>query len=87
MISGYYVALERTLFFDSVDEASLKLWEVNVKVHEKGMELIKPGIRCCDIAHELNKIFAEYDLLKYRTFGYGHSFGTLSHYYGRESWS
>ncbi|MDZ7829845.1 MAG: hypothetical protein U5K33_10290 [Halofilum sp. (in: g-proteobacteria)] len=22
---------------------------------------------------------------KYRTFGYGHSFGVLSHYYGREA--
>ena len=27
----------------------------------------------------------EHDLLQYRTFGYGHSFGTLSHYYGREA--
>ena len=25
------------------------------------------------------------DLLQYRTFGYGHSFGVLSHYYGREA--
>ena len=24
-------------------------------------------------------------MLKYRTFGYGHSFGVLSHYYGREA--
>lgn len=23
--------------------------------------------------------------MRYRTFGYGHSFGTLSHYYGREA--
>ena len=27
----------------------------------------------------------EHDLLKYRTFGYGHSFGVLSHYFGREA--
>jgi creatinase len=27
----------------------------------------------------------ELNLLKYRTFGYGHSFGVLSHYYGREA--
>ena len=25
------------------------------------------------------------DILQYRTFGYGHSFGVLSHFYGRES--
>ena len=85
MISGYYTALERTMFYDHVDDASLKLWEVNVKVHEAGLALVKPGIRCCEIAHELNKIYEEYDLLKYRTFGYGHSFGVLSHYYGREA--
>jgi creatinase len=85
MNSGYYVALERTLFFDHVDDASLKLWEVNVKVHEEGMKLIKPGVACRDIALELNKIFEEYGLLESRTFGYGHSFGVLSHYYGREA--
>jgi creatinase len=85
MISGYYTALERTLFFGEVDAASLKLWEVNVRVHEEGQKLLKPGVRCCDVALELNKIFEEHNLLQYRTFGYGHSFGVLSHYYGREA--
>ena len=85
MIAGYYVARERTLFYDNVDDASLKLWEINVKVHEEGMKLIKPGVACKDIALELNKIFEEYGLLESRTFGYGHSFGVLSHYYGREA--
>ena len=84
-ISGYYTALERTLFFDHCDDASLKLWEINVKVHEAGLKLVKPGARCCDVAHALNEIFADHGVLKYRTFGYGHSFGVLSHYYGREA--
>ena len=85
MISGYYTALERTLFFDSCDDASLKLWGINCEVHKKGLSLIAPGKRCCDIAQELNEIYAQNDLLEYRTFGYGHSFGVLSHYYGREA--
>ena len=34
---------------------------------------------------ELNELFAELGYLKYRTFGYGHSFGVLSHFYGREA--
>jgi len=55
MISGYYVALERTLFYDHIDDVSLKLWEVNVKVHEEGMKLIKPGVACKDIALELTR--------------------------------
>jgi len=85
MISGYYTALERTLFLGHASDEHLRLWEVNCKVHDEGKKLLKPGARCSDIAKELNKIYQEYDLLKYRTFGYGHSFGTLSHYYGREA--
>jgi creatinase len=85
MISGYYTALERTLFVDKIDDASLKVWEANVKVHKRGLELIKPGVKCSAICHELNELFAELGYLHYRTFGYGHSFGVLSHFYGREA--
>jgi len=85
MISGYYTALERTLFLEKIDEASLKAWEANIKVHKKGLELIKPGNKCSDICKELNDLFAQLGYLQYRTFGYGHSFGVLSHFYGRES--
>ncbi len=85
MISGYYQALERTLFFHHASKRELQLWEINCEVHRKGLSLIKPGVRCCDIAAELNEIFLRYNLLEYRTFGYGHSFGSLSHYYGREA--
>ncbi|MFQ5544338.1 MAG: M24 family metallopeptidase [Acidiferrobacterales bacterium] len=85
MIAGYYTALERTLFLDSATDREIELWEINCQVHRRGLELIRPGVRCCDIAAELNEIYLERDLLQYRTFGYGHSFGTLCHYYGREA--
>ena len=85
MIGGYYTALERTLFVDHVDDASLRYWNINVEVHEAGLKLIKPGAVCGDIAKQLNEIFRGYDVLQHRTFGYGHSFGVLSHYYGREA--
>ena len=85
MIAGYYTALERTLFLDHASDDHLRLWNVNVEVHKRGLELIMPGVRCCDIAKELNEIYKAHGLLKYRTFGYGHSFGVLSHYYGREA--
>ena len=85
MIQGYYTALERTLFLHHCDDASLRYWQINVEVHERGLELIKPGARCCDIAAELNEIYAGHGVLDRRTFGYGHSFGVLCHYYGREA--
>ena len=85
MIAGYYTALERTLFAEECSDEHLRLWEINVRVHERGLDLIRPGARCCDIAAELNEIYKEHRLLESRTFGYGHSFGVLSHYYGREA--
>jgi creatinase len=85
MISGYYTALERTLFLGEPDAASRRIWEANVAAHELGISLIKPGARCSDICAEINDLFAARDLLQFRSFGYGHSFGVLSHYYGREA--
>ena len=85
MIFGYYTALERTLFCEFASDAHLDLWEKNVAVHERGLDLIRPGARCMDIAAELNEMYRSWDLLQYRSFGYGHSFGVLCHYYGREA--
>lgn len=85
MISGYYTALERTLFVEEVDDASRAIWQANVDAHELGMSLLKPGASCAEVTEQINAFFAERDLLQYRTFGYGHSFGVLSHYYGREA--
>ena len=85
MIAGYYTALERTMFYKEVDKKSLEYWNINVEVHEAGLKLIKPGIKCSEVCAELNEIFQGYGLLPNRSFGYGHSFGVLSHYYGREA--
>ena len=85
MISGYYTALERSLVLGEPDAATLKAWEANVAVHKRGLDLIKPGVSCAAITHELNALFEDLGYLDYRSFGYGHSFGVLSHYYGREA--
>ncbi len=85
MISGYYTALERTMFVGEVDAASRHVWEVNVAAHEYGMSLLVPGATCAEVTEKLNTFFEERQMLQYRTFGYGHSFGILSHYYGREA--
>jgi creatinase len=85
MISGYYTALERTLFLHHASDEHLRIWEINCAVHRRGLELLRPGARCGDVAAELNDIYRSHNLLGYRSFGYGHSFGVLSHYYGREA--
>ena len=61
MISGYYTALERTLFVETVDAASLEIWEANVARHEYGMSLLKPGASCAEVTEKINTFFAERD--------------------------
>ena len=85
MISGYYTALERTMFVETVDPASQSYWDANVAAHEMGISLLKPGASCAEITAGVNAFFEDRNLLQYRSFGYGHSFGVLSHYYGREA--
>ena len=43
----------------------------------------RPGVKCSEIADELNEMLLSEGMLQLRTFGYGHSFGVISHYYGR----
>ena len=85
MIAGYYTALERTLFLGQATEEQLRIWQINCDIHRRGLEILRPGKRCGEIAAELNEIYRAHDLLGYRSFGYGHSFGVLCHYYGREA--
>src|SRR5699024_10738745 len=64
---------------------SLELWKLNVEAYELGLELIKPGAVAQEVAATINRFFEGHDLLKYAPIGYGHSFGVMSPYYGREA--
>ncbi|MDN5732282.1 MAG: aminopeptidase P family protein [Yaniella sp.] len=85
MMSGHYTAMERTMTLGQPDQATLDLWKINVEAYQLGLELIKPGAIAQDIAAKINRFFEKQDLLKYAPIGYGHSFGVMSPYYGREA--
>lgn len=85
MMSGHYTAMERTMFLGEPDKPTLEIWKRNVEAYELGLELVKPGAVAGDVAAELNRFFEKHDLLQYAPIGYGHSFGVMSPYYGREA--
>ena len=62
MISGYYTALERTFFVETVDANSLAIWQANVDAHEYDMNLLKPGVSCAEVTQKVNVFFAEREL-------------------------
>ena len=57
------------MFLNYASDAHLKVWLANIEVHKRGLELIKPGIKCSEVALELNEIYAKHGLMKYRTIG------------------
>ena len=85
MMSGHYTAVERTMTLGQPDKDTLDIWKINMEAYELGLSLIKPGAIAQEVAAEVNRFFERQDLLKYAPIGYGHSFGVMSPYYGREA--
>lgn len=81
---GYCSALGRTLFCGQADDASLSLWEKNLVVHRRALELVVSGAKCNVIAAELNEMYRGWGLLKQRSCAYGHSAGVTGPFFGRE---
>lgn len=85
VLFGYVTAAGRTLFCQQVDDASLAIWEKNLVVHRRALELVRPGARCNEIAAELNDLYRDFGLLQRRSFGYGHSVGLIGQFAARET--
>ena len=84
MISGYYTALNGHCLSQML---TMHPWLYGTQMSPP-MNLDQPVetrhvLR--EVTHQINAFFEDRGLLQYRTFGYGHSFGVLSHYYGREA--
>lgn len=85
LLFGYSSTLQRTLFCDHADDASLKIWQKNLTVHRRAMDLIRPGAICSEIARELCDLDRQSDLLKYRSGGYGQTAGLQSNCFSGHS--
>lgn len=85
VLFGYGATLGRTLFCDSIDSASLAIWEKNLAIRRHAIGLIRPMARCNEIAATLNDLSRDLRLLDRRTCGYGHSIGILAAAHGRDS--
>ena len=73
------------MFLGDPDADWLRFWQAFGSALDLGLSLIRPGSWCAAICDVINGLLAGEVLLPYRSFGYGHSFGILSHYYGREA--
>ena len=56
-VQGYYTALERTMFLHHATDDHLKIWEINLATHYKGLTLIRPGVKYVILDNRNNFLF------------------------------
>lgn len=71
VISGYGVALGRTLFLGAVDAASLAVWQAGVDCRDHGLTLLRPGASCAGVADAMDGLLAERGMALFRRAGVG----------------
>lgn len=84
VLMGYYVSQERTLSLGPLPEAARKPFEVTTEAHERGIEAVKPGVRCSDVARQCVEILKKGGYDQYQLHGPGHSCGIMGVFWGRE---
>ncbi len=84
IIEGYYVSQERTLSLGPLPEAAKKPYETVVEAHERGIEAVKAGARCSDVANACVDVLRREGYDQYQLHGPGHSCGIMGVFWGRE---
>lgn len=80
--NSYCSDMTRTVFYKEVSEASRKVYNTVLEANKRAIDMIKPGVRFCDIdAAARNYIEAE-GYGKYFTHRTGHSIGIEVHDFG-----
>ncbi len=83
-VSGYYVSPERTLSVGPLRDDARKPFETVVEAHARGLEAVKPGTKCGDVARRCIEVLKREGYDQYQLHGPGHSCGIMGAFWGRE---
>lgn len=81
---GYYVSPERTLSVGPVREDARRPFETMVEAQARGIEAVRPGARCGDVARRCIEVLEREGYDQYQLHGPGHSCGIMGAFWGRE---
>lgn len=79
---GYCSDMTRTFFYKTVSDEHRKVYEIVKKAQQAAIDMIKPGVRYCDIDKTARDIITDAGYGKYFTHRLGHSIGIECHEYG-----
>jgi len=80
--SSYCSDMTRTVFYQSVSPEASKVYSIVKEANEKAIDLIKPGVRFCNIDAAARTHIEEFGYGKFFTHRTGHSIGIEVHEYG-----
>lgn len=79
VMNGYGSEIERTFFLGHVPEAAKKPYEVMMEARELTFEMVKPGIRMCDVDKAVNDLFKKAGYTENLLHRAGHGMGVTAH--------
>ncbi|MCP4392605.1 MAG: aminopeptidase P family protein [Gammaproteobacteria bacterium] len=82
--NGYYVSPERTLSVGPVREDARRPFETMVESQARGLEAVKPGASCGDVARRCIEVLEREGYDQDQLHGPGHSCGIMGAFWGRE---
>ncbi|MGL5243945.1 MAG: M24 family metallopeptidase, partial [Sarcina sp.] len=79
----YYCSdMTRTFFYGEPTEHQKKIFNIVLEANKKAIEMIKPGVRFCDIDRAARSVIEGYGYGEYFTHRTGHSIGLETHDFG-----
>ncbi len=76
---SYCSDMTRTLFYKNVSEKHKEIYNIVLEANRKAIEIVKPGVRFCDVDLTARKIIEDAGYGKYFTHRTGHSIGIEDH--------
>ena len=49
--------LGRSVFVGQPTDEQVRVWEENLRIHERSCDLIKPGVKCSDVAVAVRELY------------------------------
>ena len=78
-VGGYLSELERTMFLGQPTEKQKRFFDLAVGAQDLAFDVIRPGVRCCDVDRALQEYYRENDLTEYWRCHVGHALGYSMH--------
>lgn len=78
-VNGYCSDMTRTVVIGTADDRQRKIYDIVLQAQEAALQIIRPGIKCCEVDETARKVIREAGYGEYFGHSLGHSVGLEIH--------